>query len=109
MHGRSQSSRDMFRQEAKFQEMTEEVRRRELRGGPPPGRPNVSFGPPPVAPKPLIGEEYRESPPPPPPPAKSIELVRLPSSKIVRSAVAPPLPPRRKKENSTGESIPVRF
>ncbi|XP_051158699.1 afadin isoform X2 [Leptopilina boulardi] len=32
---RSQSSRDIIRQEAKLQEMQEEVRRRELRGGPP--------------------------------------------------------------------------
>ncbi|XP_025158931.1 uncharacterized protein LOC105186790 isoform X3 [Harpegnathos saltator] len=32
---RSQSSRDMIRQEAKLQEMQEEVRRRELRGGAP--------------------------------------------------------------------------
>ena len=34
---RSQSSRDIIRQEAKLQEMQEEVRRRELRGGPGPG------------------------------------------------------------------------
>ncbi|KAK6644965.1 hypothetical protein RUM43_001241 [Polyplax serrata] len=45
-------------------------------------------------------------PPPPPPPIKSIEVTRLPPSKITRSAVAPPLPPRRKRENSTGESTP---
>lgn len=31
MSGRSQSTRDMLRQEAKLHEMTEEVRRREMR------------------------------------------------------------------------------
>lgn len=35
LYPRSQSSRDIIRQEAKLQEMQEEVRRRELRGGPP--------------------------------------------------------------------------
>lgn len=35
---RSQSSRDIIRQEAKLQEMQEEVRRRELRGVPPPNQ-----------------------------------------------------------------------
>lgn len=79
IQNRSQSSRDVFRQEAKFQEMTEEVRRRELRGAPGP-RPNVSFGPPPVAPKPPISEEYRESPPPPPPPANTHPLLQKASS-----------------------------
>lgn len=77
---RSQSSRDMFRQEAKLHEMTEEVRRRELRGGPPVPRPGVSFGPPPVAPKPLLSEEYRESPPPPPPPANTHPLLQKATS-----------------------------
>lgn len=48
-------------------------------------------------------------PPPLPPPVKSTEIFRLPTSKIMRSAVAPPLPPRRKRENSTGESTPVSF
>ena len=36
LQGRSQSSRDIIRQEAKLQEMQEEVRRRELRSGPNP-------------------------------------------------------------------------
>lgn len=80
MQNRSQSSRDMFRQEAKFQEMSEEVRRRELRGGAPTGRPGVSFAPPPVAPKPPLGEEYRESPPPPPPPTTTHPLLQKTNS-----------------------------
>ncbi|XP_043480029.1 afadin isoform X3 [Leptopilina heterotoma] len=45
---RSQSSRDIIRQEAKLQEMQEEVRRRELRGGPPISnnyRPNYNVRP----------------------------------------------------------------
>lgn len=40
MSARSQSSRDMLRQEAKLQEMSEEVRRREMRS--PHHRPPVS-------------------------------------------------------------------
>ncbi|GLG95432.1 Kinesin-like protein unc-104 [Gryllus bimaculatus] len=39
MAPRSQSTRDIMRQEAKLQEMQEEVRRRELRGGAPVGAP----------------------------------------------------------------------
>lgn len=42
MAPRSQSSRDVMRQEAKLQEMTEEVRRRELRLTSPQGRVQVS-------------------------------------------------------------------
>lgn len=42
MAPRSQSSRDVMRQEAKLQEMSEEVRRRELRLTSPQGRVQVS-------------------------------------------------------------------
>lgn len=43
MAPRSQSSRDVMRQEAKLQEMSEEVRRRELRLTSPQGRVQVSI------------------------------------------------------------------
>ncbi|KAG8268647.1 adherens junction organization [Homalodisca vitripennis] len=96
MAPRSQSSRDMLRQEAKLQEMSEEVRRRELRltspqsrlqmpqgpiQGPRPGYPvePYSNGPGyPHSPRSLKQQEspggYRESPPPPPPPTSTHPL-----------------------------------
>lgn len=73
--------------------MTEEVRRRELRGAPGP-RQNVSFGPPPVAPKPSISEEYRESPPPPPPPANTHPLLQKTTSPDNRYQASLSDPPR---------------
>ncbi|KAL1139052.1 hypothetical protein AAG570_009113 [Ranatra chinensis] len=87
MQNRSQSSRDMLRQEAKLQEMTEEVRRREMRSPqhrpqmgpvgpiqqspmkyPGPGNYGEGVYTPPRLPHPA---EYTESPPPPPPPPAS--------------------------------------
>lgn len=45
MSNRSQSARDMLRQEAKLQEMTEEVRRREMRANYSPQQQHYSVSP----------------------------------------------------------------
>lgn len=45
MSNRSQSARDMLRQEAKLQEMTEEVRRREMRSNYSPQQQHYSVSP----------------------------------------------------------------
>nr|XP_024215475.1 afadin isoform X1 [Halyomorpha halys] len=82
MQARSQSSRDMLRQEAKFQEISEELRRREMRS-PHHNRPQQSSGNQPIQGSPLRypgyseqgyrlnQADYAESPPPPPPPPTS--------------------------------------
>lgn len=89
MHNRSQSSRDMLRQEAKLQEMTEEVRRREMRGAtmprgaaplqgrsPGPNRPPGHLSPDGYRVQQRVPEEYRETPPPPPPPVNTHPLLQ---------------------------------
>ncbi|XP_014251029.1 afadin isoform X2 [Cimex lectularius] len=85
MTSRSQSSRDMLRQEAKIQEMTEEVRRREMRVTSPQLRTPIG-GPIQGSPLRYTGgysdgnfqmtnstqqHDYSDSPPPPPPPPTS--------------------------------------
>uniref|UniRef100_A0A0K8TDQ8 Afadin n=2 Tax=Lygus hesperus TaxID=30085 RepID=A0A0K8TDQ8_LYGHE len=106
MPGRSQSSRDMLRQEAKIQEMTEEVRRREMRVTSPQHRPQVPQG------GGIVGSpiqnsslrypagypeggsytasriphqpEYADSPPPPPPPPTATHPLYQPAGPQMR-------------------------
>uniref|UniRef100_A0A023F3L1 Putative actin filament-binding protein afadin n=3 Tax=Triatoma infestans TaxID=30076 RepID=A0A023F3L1_TRIIF len=107
MPGRSQSSRDMLRQEAKMQEMNEEVRRREMRVTSPQHRPPMGGIGSPIQGSPLrcVGNssvsgpgynesgymppsrmpqqsDYSESPPPPPPPPTSTHPLYQPPLRL---------------------------
>ncbi|XP_073971174.1 adherens junction formation factor afadin isoform X13 [Rhodnius prolixus] len=110
MPGRSQSSRDMLRQEAKMQEMNEEVRRREMRVTSPQHRPPMGGIGSPIQGSPLrcVGNssgsgpgsgyndggylpptsrmpqqsDYSESPPPPPPPPTSTHPLYQPALRL---------------------------